>query len=310
MPEWATGGAAAVDEPARGARPPAAPPSDGSPPRRDEDGSPRTPWAPWTAIVALVAGLVAAALAGLAVDIPALLLGVKLTSSHTPPGVVLADTFVQDLAFILAAVWTAHIGGRTVRAWQLGLRPPRTGPWRAALLVAALIGAFLVLSVLWSEALKPEKEKLLETLGSNEGAALLILSAALTCVVAPIAEEILFRGYIFSALRNWRGTAVGALLTGILFGAVHAGSAPALDLVPLAALGTGLCLLYRRTGSLYPCIAAHSFNNSLAFGDLEGWGWQTPVLLLCALLAIWALVRLAGSLRLTGDAVLIDGSDA
>jgi membrane protease YdiL (CAAX protease family) len=74
---------------------------------------------------------------------------------------------------------------------------------------------------------------------------------------------------------------------------VHAGSAPALDLVPLAGLGFGLCLLYRYSGSLYPCIAAHSLNNSLAFASLEGWGWQTPVLMVSALAAIAALVLAA-----------------
>ena len=112
---------------------------------------------------------------------------------------------------------------------------------------------------------------------------LLLLSAALTCVVAPICEEFLFRGYIFTALRSWRGTWPAAVITGLVFGAVHAGSAPALDLVPLAGLGFGLCLLYRYSGSLYPCIAAHSLNNSLAFAALEGWGWQAPVLMIAAL---------------------------
>ena len=106
-----------------------------------------------------------------------------------------------------------------------------------------------------------------------------MLSAGLTCVVAPICEEILFRGYIFTALRNWHGTLPAALITGLLFGGVHAGSAPALDLVPLAGLGFGLCLLYRYTGSLYPCFAAHSLNNSIAFSALENWSWQAPVLI-------------------------------
>ena len=136
----------------------------------------------------------------------------------------------------------------------------------------------------------PEKEKLLQQLGSNESTGLLLLSAALTCVVAPICEEMLFRAYMFTALRNWRGTLPAALITGVLFGGVHAGSAPVLDLVPLAALGFGLCLLYRFTGSIYPSITAHSINNSIAFSSLEGWGWQTPLLLVCALLTIGALV--------------------
>ena len=39
-----------------------------------------------------------------------------------------------------------------------------------------------------------------------------------------------------------------------------------------------LCLLYWRTGSLYPCIALHCVNNSIAFGNAESWTWQIPVL--------------------------------
>jgi hypothetical protein len=242
--------------------------------------------------VALIGGLVLAAVAGLVVDLPAIALGAKLTTSHTPPGLAVADTFVQDVAFVLAAVFCAQLGGRRVRAWQLGLRPPRVGWPRAVLMIVGLIVLFIVLNVIWAALFNPGKEKILEQLGSNENAALLLLSAALTCVVAPISEEILFRGFIFTALRSWRGTIPAAVITGVLFGAVHAGSAPVLDLVPLAALGFGLCLLYRYSGSLYPCIVAHSLNNSIAFASLEGWGWQAPVLVVAALAAIAALVSL------------------
>jgi membrane protease YdiL (CAAX protease family) len=258
--------------------------------------SPDTSWPPWTAAVALVGGLVLAALGGLVVDLPALAFGVKLSSSHTPPGLVIADTFVQDVAFVAVAVYCAQLGGRVVRSWQFGLRPPGVG-WRtAARLVVLLLVVFIVLSVVWSETFKPSKEKLLEQLGSNEGALLLLLSAGLTCVVAPICEEFLFRGYIFTALRNWRGTLPAAVITALLFGAVHIGSAPVLDLAPLAGLGFGLCLLYRYTGSLYPAIVAHSLNNSLAFASLESWGWQIPVLMASALAGIAAL--LVGASRL------------
>jgi membrane protease YdiL (CAAX protease family) len=256
----------------------------------DRARSPDTGWPGWSAPVALFAGLALALLGGLAVDLPALALGVNLSSEHTPPGLAIADTVVQDIAFVLAAVYCAHLGGRAVRSWQFGLRPPGVGWWTAARLVALLLVAFVVLSVVWSELFNPSKEELLKRLGSNEGTALLLLSAGLTCVVAPICEELLFRGFIFTALRNWRGTLPAALITAVLFGGVHVGSAPALDLVPLAGLGFGLCLLYRWTGSLYPSIAAHSLNNSIAFSSLESWGWQAPVLMMSALLAIGALV--------------------
>ena len=273
--------------------------------------SPDTRWPPWTAIVALIGGLVAAAIAGFIVDLGALLAGVKISGSHTPPGLVLADTFVQDIAFVLAAVWSAHLGGRSVRAGQLGLRRPGVGWRRAAGMVVLLFFAFLILSGAWNAAFHPGKEKLLENLGTNEGAALLVLGALLTCVFAPICEEILFRGYVFTALRNWRGTGLAAVLTGLVFGGVHAGSAPALDLLPLAALGFGLCLLYRFSGSLYPCFTAHAINNSIAFASLEEWTvGQGALLLAGALACLWTLIWLSRRWGLSGDGVLIRGSDA
>jgi CAAX protease family protein len=259
----------------------------------DPSSSPVTGWPPWLAPLGLLLGLVLAVVGGLVVDLPALAFGVHVSSDHTPPGLTIADTFVQDVGFILAAVYCARLGGRTVRSWQFGLRPPGVG-WRSAVaMIALLMLAFVILSVAWSEAFTPEKEQLLKQLGTNEGTALLFLSAALTCVVAPIGEEFLFRGLMFTSLREWRGTLPAATIDGLLFGAVHIGSAPALDLIPLAALGFGLCLLYRHTGSLYPGVVTHSLNNCVAFAGLEGWSvlWQPPVLIVGSLASIWLVVR-------------------
>lgn len=254
--------------------------------------SPEPGWRTWTAFVALFGGIVLAAVAGLLVDLPAFALGVKISSSHTPPGLAIADTFVQDLAFVAAAVWCARLGGRRVSAWMFGLRPPGAGWRRAAGMVCLLVAVFLGASVLWAAIFHPSPEKLLEQLGTSESAALLILSAGLTCVVAPMCEEFLFRGYMFTALRSWRGTLPAAIITGLLFGGVHAGSAPVLDLAPLAFLGFGLCLLYRYSGSLYPCMFAHALNNSIAFASLESWSFgQGLALLLCAFALIWLIIR-------------------
>jgi hypothetical protein len=233
-----------------------------------------------------------AAIAGLVVDIPAAIFGVSITS-HLPGWLELVDTVVQDGAFVGSAVLFARVGGHRVSAWQFGLRPPRLRWRRAVLLIVALLIGFVLFSAIWSEILNVStREKVLEQLGANEGTGLLLLSAALTCVIAPICEEFLFRGFIFSALCNWKGPWPAALLTGLVFGGIHVGSAPAVDLVPLGVFGFGLCLLYRYSGSLYPCIAAHSLNNSLAFGALESWGWQIPLLMVAAL-ALIALLALA-----------------
>jgi uncharacterized protein len=265
-------------------------------------GLPPNDWAAWTGPVALLAALVLAAVGGLIVDIPALALGVEISAKHTPPGIELADTVVQDVAFVLTVILFARLGGRTARAWQLGFRA--TPVLRSGGVALLTILAFTIFTVVWGAVFEvTEKDtKLLEALGTNETTLLLALSALLTTVIAPICEETLFRGYIFAALTKWKGWLPAAVVTGVLFGGVHVGSAPAEDLVPLAVLGFALCALYRRTGSLYPCIAVHSLNNSLAFGVLEGWGWQIPVLMIGALATIWLVARIARQIGLIGDA--------
>jgi membrane protease YdiL (CAAX protease family) len=261
------------------------------PQQGDLTRSPSPAWSPWTAVVALFAGLLLAAVGGLVVDVIAeVLFGTKITGGNLPPGLSIADTVVQDVGFVLAAVYCAHLGGRVVRSWQFGLRRPGAGWASAAGMILALLVAFIVITAIWSAAVHPSEEKTLEQLGSNEGTALLVLSAALTCVVAPMCEEFLFRAYMFTALRNWRGTLPAAVITGLVFGGVHAESAPVLDLLPLAGLGFGLCLLYRYSGSIYPCMIAHSLNNSIAFSSLEHWGWQAPVLIVSAFVGIGAVV--------------------
>jgi CAAX protease family protein len=130
------------------------------------------------------------------------------------------------------------------------------------------------------------------------------------CVLAPIAEEFFFRGFIFGALRRWRitvrghelGPWVAAVLTGILFGLAHTGSASSQYLIPLGFLGFVLCLVRWRTRSLYPCMVLHSANNSLALGvnQLNWNGGEIIALMLGSLLLI-AIVT--GPLAVRGAAV-------
>jgi hypothetical protein len=54
-------------------------------------------------------------------------------------------------------------------------------------------------------------------------------------------------------------------------------------------LASGLFLLREKTGSLYPGIALHCANNSIAFGVSQHWGWQIGVLFLAAATAIWVV---------------------
>ena len=94
--------------------------------------------------------------------------------------------------------------------------------------------------------------------------ALTTLSTALAVlamvVIGPIVEELVFRGLLFGALASRLGILAGALITALLFGAVHG------DLVlfpSLAALGLVAAFAYAGTGNLWVSVTLHALNNAL-----------------------------------------------
>jgi len=246
-------------------------------------------WKPVGVLFAFVIGL-AGSLAG-ALLIGGIAVALGADPKSLPSGVSLVLLLVQDAAFVGAALFIASTVARP-EPWQFGLRGTAVGPFVGWLLVAFV--AFNVFGVLYGKLLDigPQKE-LPDALGADGGAAALVAAAFLVTVVAPVAEELFFRGYVFGALRNWKGTWVGAGLTGLLFGGIHIGSTPDVLYIPLLAVfGFVLCLLYAKTGSLYPCIVLHAVNNGITFaGTRDGWDWETPVLLASSLGTI-ALIAL------------------
>jgi len=234
----------------------------------------RPPWRPWTGVLALIAGFVGATVAALIIGVVAAIGGADI--ANPPAGVNILATLAQDVCLVLAALFFARTS-RPPSPEQFGLRRVRIKPALAAI-VLGYVG-LLAFAALWSAALNlHETDKLPDELGVDRSTAALVAVSFLVAVVAPLCEELFFRGYFFTALRNWRGLWPAAILTGLVFGAVHAGSSPVGFLVPLAFFGFILCLIYARTGSLYPCIALHCVNNSIAFGNAEHWSWQIPVL--------------------------------
>ena len=81
-------------------------------------------------------------------------------------------------------------------------------------------------------------------------------------VVAPLAEELFFRGYVFRSYLKTRGPLVAYGLSSLLFAALHL-NVPAL--LPILVLALAFCWAYQRTGSLVPSIVGHALNNSVAF---------------------------------------------
>jgi membrane protease YdiL (CAAX protease family) len=101
----------------------------------------------------------------------------------------------------------------------------------------------------------------------------------LLAFIAPLAEEVFFRGFVFGVLREKIGAAWGAIATGVVFGIVHVAGSPIETVGVLIILGILLCVLYLKTGSLLPCIALHAINNAISFAATKSVPWPAAILI-------------------------------
>ncbi len=242
-------------------------------------GAERPPaWPAWFALVGFLIGLVGTVLFGVVLGLFAALLGSDLETGDSSPALVVVGTLAQGAAFALTAVFLA---GRVAapRRWHFGLRS--TAFWPALGWAALGVVCFYILSAIYGALVQPDAEQdTVQQLGGDQGTLGLIVAGVMVVVIAPVAEEFFFRGFFYRALRNRFTIIVAALLDGLLFGLIHFGFDGAeglLILPPLAILGFIYCLVYERTGSLYPVIAMHAFNNAVAYAVLADGGWQVSV---------------------------------
>ncbi|MGH2842059.1 MAG: lysostaphin resistance A-like protein [Solirubrobacteraceae bacterium] len=262
--------------------------------RSDRDAPPY-----WIALAAVVLGFAG----GVLVTIIAEGVGVAFgaSASNPPPAVNIAADFLFDAAFVAAALYLSMLGGRFggvqfgyVRiAWSVGL---------VAFVLAAV--GYYVVTLLYALIVSVHGTDRLPTdLGVQRSTAAAIAAGVFVCVVAPIAEEFFFRGFLFGVLRRLDlriggrqlGPWLAAVAVGILFGLAHYDSAQPEFLIPLGFLGFVLCVMRWKTGSLYPGMALHCVNNCIALGVNElAWG-AGLIAALCAA-ALLAMTLLTGPL--------------
>jgi membrane protease YdiL (CAAX protease family) len=219
-------------------------------------------WPAWYAGVGFLVSLIATQIAVIIVAV-----ATGATSDEDDPTFTVVATFLQGVVFIGTAVMFASFSGKP-RARQFGLRPSRFWPtvgWAALGLVS-----FYALAALYTAIVQPDAEQTVaQDLGADQGTLGRIAAGFMIICIAPVAEEFFFRGFFYRALRSRYTVLVAALIDGLLFGVIHwdFSSADGLLIIPpLAALGFMFCLVYERTGTLYPVIALHAFNNAIAFG--------------------------------------------
>ncbi|MBZ5694266.1 MAG: CPBP family intramembrane metalloprotease [Acidobacteriia bacterium] len=171
------------------------------------------------------------------------------------------------LDFALLGFLAAHVRLRFhAPFWRtIGWRPLDTGRRTRGWTVLVLILAGLVLDVVVSlaSAVSPPKQALpIETLFRDPRTALLFMLVAV--VVAPVIEETIFRGYIYPVVaRSW-GVPAGVVVTGLLFGGLHA---PQLwggwaQIAALVIVGIALTLVRATTRTVVASFIVHTSYNS------------------------------------------------
>jgi membrane protease YdiL (CAAX protease family) len=194
-------------------------------------------------------------LAGLAVLAYALFAAAMLAANKlgAPPPVTIAASAVATLAFwlpwrVVAPLRPAGALSRAALAY-----PPFLLVWIPLGLVVYPYALRLL-----DQPFPPQP--MLDQLarGEHAGADLWALILAIV-VLGPLAEEIVFRGFVQAALRSAAGPQVAIVVSAVLFGAIH-GAAYAL---PIALLGLLFGWLRERHGGLAAPILAHMLHNGL-----------------------------------------------
>ena len=189
------------------------------------------------------------------------------TADDSDPTFTIVATFLQGMIFIGTAVMFASFT-RKPKPEHFGLRPTRF--WPAVAWAALGMLSFYALVAMYSVIVQPDAQQTVaQDLGADQGTFGMIAAGFMVICVAPFAEEFFFRGFFYKALRSRWSVLGAAAIDGLLFGVIHydfSGADALLILPPLGILGFIFCLVYERTGSIYPTIAMHALNNAIAFG--------------------------------------------
>jgi membrane protease YdiL (CAAX protease family) len=161
---------------------------------------------------------------------------------------ILGAFFAIGLVSVVVAV--APLGWAAIPA--LGLRPSN---WKYP--VFGALGT-LALSVAVSQlGIEPQGMKqVIEILPGNLGISLLLLA-----VLAPLVEELVFRGLVYGWITGRWGSLAGLIVSSVAFAAAHYEPAHVVLVLPLGFL---FGWLRRRTDSLLPSLFAHIMNNGFA----------------------------------------------
>ena len=251
------------------------------------------------------------ALLGVGVVALTLMAGLFVAQAFTSADGDLSQTYlatpIQLAAMALVGATALRlVRGRSWSPLDLGLRlPTSVRGWALAAAVGLGFAAISTIAIQLWPALKEATEQAGAHTTFGETTARDLAFVLSLTVLAPLGEEILYRGLIFRGvhdgmarrgLRRW-AMPVAALVSAGLFAVSHTGEGQQVQMPLILLFGLAVSYVYWRTGSLYAAVLAHSISNTitafyLAAGD---GGFVSPVM--WAVAAVGPLLAL-GLLRL------------
>lgn len=211
-------------------------------------------------LLTLVLVLASAITAPFGADATALLLGsgqmtllgsiVLLTS--TQAALLLVSWLLVFRPNALAAL-PRFPGPDPLRALRMGLG------WGVVAWVGSSLASAGVVAVLESLGVDAAPQAAEQALGLVEP----WLAVLAIVIIAPIAEELFFRGVVFNAFLRERGPRMAYLGSAALFAVIHLSI---VALLPIFLLGLALAWIYDRTGNLLAPITMHAMVNGLSVG--------------------------------------------
>jgi membrane protease YdiL (CAAX protease family) len=206
---------------------------------------------------------------GLAVLLAVTLIEVSVIAAFDPDLESLAARLVLQGLLAVSLLGVAFLlasPGAVTTPSLLGLRAALAPPWKpAALAYIVYVGCAIAIAAL----IQPEQEDVTEELGYGESGLADVAVGFLIVGIAPVTEEIFFRGFMFAGLRRKLPFAAAALISAGVWGLFHYTGPDTWGVVlQLAVFGIVLAWLYERTGSIWPTIGVHTLNNAIAFAIL------------------------------------------
>jgi membrane protease YdiL (CAAX protease family) len=179
---------------------------------------------------------------------------------------LLALVVLSQIAGLLAAVGLLRLRGVPLRPVVGPMRPvARHVGIGVGLGLLAIIGSTLLVSLLVTLTGSEATPEQVLTEGIADTPVQLLLAVLAAVVMAPLAEELLFRGLLHRGLRRRMRIVPATLVSSVLFAVVHldvAVSQP-LALVGLTFVGVILALAHERTGSLLVPVVIHATHNAV-----------------------------------------------